>query len=80
MEKSCGKKPTNISQEYGNMSDTEAIHLICKTFENLQNIKEISRNLIEPAPPTQSKNQAFVFSEHVKSFKKHRPEKIYWYR
>ena len=52
------------------MSDTEAIHLICKTFENLQNIKEISRNLIEPAPPTQSKNQAFVSSEHVKSFKK----------
>ena len=52
VEESCGKKATNISQEYGDMSDTEAIHLICKTFENHQSIKEISRNLIESAPPT----------------------------
>ena len=34
VEKSCGKKPTDISQEYGDVSDTEAIRLICKTFEN----------------------------------------------
>ena len=47
------------------MSDTEAIHLICKTFENHQSIKEIRRNLIESAPPTQSKNQVFLSSEHV---------------
>ena len=52
VEESCGKKATNISQEYGDMSDTEAIHLIYKTFENHQSIKEISRNLIESAPPT----------------------------
>ena len=74
VKKSCGKKPTNISQEYGvtlkNMSDTEASHLICKNFENHQSIKEIRRNLIEPAPPTQSKNQAFVLSEHVKTLLK----------
>ena len=44
------------------MSDTEAIHLICKNFENHQSMKEIRRNLIESAPPTQSKNQAFVSS------------------
>ena len=68
--KSCGKKPTNISQEYGDMSDTDAIHLICKNFENHQSIKEIRRNLIEPAPPTQIKNQAFVLSEHVKTLLK----------
>ena len=30
VEKSCGKKPTSISQEYGDMNDTETIHLICK--------------------------------------------------
>ena len=34
VERSCRKKPTNISQEYDDMSDTEAIHLIYKTFEN----------------------------------------------
>ena len=66
VEKSCVKKPTNISQEYGDMSDTEAIHLICKNFENHQSIKEIRRNLIESTPPTQSKNQTLVCSEHVK--------------
>ena len=64
VEKSCGKKPTDISQEYGDMIDTEAIHLICKTFEN-QSIKENRRNLIESDPPRQSKTQAFVSSEHV---------------
>ena len=48
------------------MSDTEAIHLICKNFENHQSIIEIRRNLIESATPTQSKNQVFVSSEHVK--------------
>ena len=46
MEKSCDKKTTNISQEYGDMSNT-VIHLICKTFENHQIIKEIKKNLIE---------------------------------
>ena len=71
----CGKKPTNISQEYDDMSDTEAIHLICKTFENHQSIKEIRRNLIESAPPTQSKNQAFVSSEHVKKLLKNIDQK-----
>ena len=35
------------------MSDTEAIHLICKNFENHQSMKEIRRNLTESAPPTQ---------------------------
>ena len=64
----CGKKPANTSQEHRDMSDTEAIHLICKNFENHQGIKEIGRNLTESAPPTKSKNQAFVSSEHVKSF------------
>ena len=39
VEKSCGKNPTNISQEHGNVSDTEAIRLICKTCENHQSIK-----------------------------------------
>ena len=73
----CGKKPTNISQEYDDMSDTEAIHLICKTFENHQSIKEIRRNLIESAPPTQSKNQAFVSSEHVKKLLKNIDQKKY---
>ena len=77
MEKSCGKKPINISEEYGNMSDTEAIHLICKNFENHQSIKEIRRNLIESAPPTQSKNQAFVSSEHVKKLLKNKDQKKY---
>ena len=77
MEKSCGKKPINISGEYGNMSDTEAIHLICKNFENHQSIKEIRRNLIESAPPTQSKNQAFVSSEHVKKLLKNKDQKKY---
>ena len=52
------------------MSGTEASHLICKNFENHQSIKEIRRNLIEPAPPTQSKNQEFVLSEHVKTLLK----------
>ena len=67
LERSCCKKPTNISQEYDDdISDTEAIHLICKTFENRQSIKEIRRNLIESAPPAQSETQAFVSSEHVK--------------
>ena len=75
--KSCGKKPTNISQEYGDMSDTDAIHLICKNFENHQSIKEIRRNLIESAPPTQSKNQAFVSSEHVKKLLKNKDQKKY---
>ena len=66
----CGKKPTNISQEYDDMSDTEAIHLICKTFENHQSIKERRGKLIELAAPTQSKTQAFVSSEHVKKLLK----------
>ena len=62
------------------MSDTEAIRLICKNFENHQSMKEIRRNLMESAPPTQSKNQAFVSSEHVEKLLKNRPEKIYRYR
>ena len=33
VEKSCGKKPTNISQEYGDMSDTEANNLISKLLK-----------------------------------------------
>ena len=57
VEKLCGKKPTNISLEYGDMSNTEAIHLICKNFENHQSIKEIRRNLIDSAPPTQRKTK-----------------------
>ena len=57
------------------MSDTEAIHLICKTFENHQSIKEIRKNLIESAPPMQSKTQAFVSSEHVKKLLKNIDEK-----
>ena len=67
VEKSCGTKPTNISQEYGDMSETKAIHLICKTFENHQSIKEISRNLIESATLTQGITLAFVSPEHVKN-------------
>ena len=55
VEKSFGKTPTNILQEYNDMSDAEAIHLISKTFENHQSTKEIINNLIEWAPPTQSK-------------------------
>ena len=81
VEKSCGKKLTNISQEYGDMSDTEASHLICKTFENHQSIKEIRGNLIQSDPPTQSKTQAFVSSEHVKKLLKNIDQKkIYRYR
>ena len=81
VEKSSSKKPTNISQEYDDMSDTELIHLICKTFENHQSIKEVRRNVIESAPPTQSKTQAFVSSKHEKKLlKKDKPEKIYRYR
>ena len=57
------------------MSDTEAIHLICKNFENHQSIKEIRRNLIESAPPAQSKTQAFVSSEHVKKLLKNIDQK-----
>ena len=57
VKKLCGKKPTNISLEYGDMSNTEAIHLICKNFENHQSIKEIRRNLIDSAPPTQRKTK-----------------------
>ena len=57
------------------MSDTEAVHLICKNFENHQSIKEIKRNLIESAPPTQSKNKAFVSSEHVKKLLKNIDQK-----
>ena len=52
------------------MSDTEAVHLICKTFENHQSIKGIRKNLIEAAPPIQSKTQAFVSSEHGKKLLK----------
>ena len=52
------------------MSDTEAIHLICKTFENHQSIKERRGKLIESPAPTQSKTQAFVSSEHVKKLLK----------
>ena len=70
VEKLCGKKPANISQEYGDMNDTEAIHLICKSFENHQSIKEIRKNLIELAPPTQSKTQVFISSKHVKKLLK----------
>ena len=33
VEKSSGKKPTNISQEYGDMSDTEANNLISKLLK-----------------------------------------------
>ena len=47
MQKLCGKKPANLSKEYDDMSDTEAIHLFCKTFENHQSIKEIRKNLID---------------------------------
>ena len=75
MEKSCGKKPTNVSQEYDDMSDTDAIHLICKTFENHQSINKIRRNFTESAPPTQSKTQAFVSSEHVKKLLKNIDQK-----
>ena len=71
----CGKKPTNISQEYGDISDTEAIHLISKTFENHQSVKEIRRNLTGLAPPTQSKNQAFISSEHAKKLLKNIDQK-----
>ena len=70
VEKSFGKTPTNILQEYNDMSDAEAIHLISKTFENHQSTKAIINNLIEWAPTTQSKTQAFVSSEHVKKFLK----------
>ena len=59
------------------MSDTEAIHLICKNFENHQSIKEIKRNLIESAPPAQSKNQVFVSSKHVKKLLKNIDQKKY---
>ena len=52
------------------MSNTDAIHLICKTFENHQSINEIRRNFTELVPPTQSKTQAFVSSEHVKKLLK----------
>ena len=64
------------------MSNTDAIHLICKTFENHQSINEIRRSFTESAPPTQSKTQAFAsfFRTCEKAFKKHRPEKIYRYR
>ena len=44
VEKSYDKKPTNISQEYGDMSDTEVIHLIYKTVENHRSIKEVRKN------------------------------------
>ena len=57
------------------MSDAEAIHLICKNFENHQSIKEIRRNLIESAPPTQSKNPVFVSSEHAKKLLKNIDQK-----
>ena len=75
VEKSCGKKPTNISQEYGDMSEAEAIHLICKNFENHQSMKEIRRNLIESAPPTQSKNPVYVSSEDAKKLLKNIDQK-----
>ena len=75
MEKSCGKKAKNISQEYGDMSDTEAVHVVCKTFENHQSIKESRKNLLESAPPTQSITQAFVSSEHVKQLLKNIEQK-----
>ena len=75
MEKSCGKKPTNISQEYRDMSDTESFKLICNTFENHQSINEIKKNLIESAPPTQSKTQALVSSQHVKKLLKNIDQK-----
>ena len=57
------------------MSDTEAIHLICKTFENHQSIKERRGKLIESPAPTQSKTQAFVSSEHVKKLLKNIDQK-----
>ena len=75
VEKSCGKKPTNISQEYGDMSDAEAIHLICKNFENHQSIKELRRNLVESAPPAQSKNPVYVSSEDAKKLLKNIDQK-----
>ena len=75
VEKSCGKETANISQEYGDMSGTEAVHLTCKNFENHQCIKEIRRNSIESTPPTQSENQAFVSSEHVKKLSKNIDQK-----
>ena len=74
-EESCGKKSTNISQEYGDVTDTEAIYLICMIFENHQSLKEIRKNLIESAPPTQSKTQASVSSEHVKKLFKNIDQK-----
>ena len=33
VENSCGKKPTNISQKYGDISDTEANNLISKLLK-----------------------------------------------
>ena len=53
------------------MSDTEAIHLICKTFE----YHHIRKNLIESAPPTESKTQAFVSSDHVEKLLKNIDQK-----
>ena len=70
MEKSCGKNPTNISQQYDDMSDTEVIHLTCKTSENHQSIKGTRKNLTESAQ----------FKTCEEAFKKHRPEKIYRHR
>ena len=57
------------------MSDSEAIHLICKTFENHRSLKEIRRNLIESVPPTQIKNKEFISSEHVKKLLKNIDQK-----
>ena len=81
VEKPCGKKLTNITQEYGDMNDTEAIRLICTNFENHQSMKVIRRNLIESASPTQRKKSSICFLRTCeKAFKKHRPEKICRYR
>ena len=68
VKKLCGKKPTNISQEYGDNSGTKAVHLTCKNFENHQCIKEIRRNSIESAPPIQSKIKYLFPQNMLKSF------------
>ena len=57
------------------MTLKQFIYIICKTFENHQSIKEIRKILIELAPPTQSKTQAFVSSENVKKLLKNIDQK-----
>ena len=66
-------KNPQIFHKNGDMSYTEAIHLICKTSKNHQSIKEIKRNL--SAQPTQSKTQTFVSSEHMRKLLKNIDQK-----